>query len=184
VSEIERSKAGIKHSLTKPVRQSLLFDAVVSSLAGDRMKNPGNAASPPAAMPSLAGLRVLLVEDNAVNQKVALKMLECFGLHSSLADNGQEALDELERKPYDLVLMDCHMPKMDGYTATRVLRERERIGLLKRTPVVALTANAVEGDREKCVEAGMDDHLTKPLMLADLSKMLQRWLSPPAVGSN
>jgi PAS domain S-box-containing protein len=179
VSESERCKAGIRHTLTKPVRQSLLFDAVVSSLASDLIKSPVIAASLPVAMPSLAGLRILLVEDNVVNQKVALKMLECFGVDFHLAANGQEALDELERKPYDLVLMDCHMPIMDGYTATRALRERERIGLLKRTPVVALTANAMEGDREKCVEAGMDDHLTKPLMLADLSDMLQRWLLPP-----
>jgi PAS domain S-box-containing protein len=179
VSEVERCKAGIRQSLTKPVRQSLLYDALVSSFAGERAQSLGIPTLPPVAMPNLAGLRILLVEDNVVNQKVALKMLDCFGADCHLADNGQEALDELERNRYDLVLMDCHMPKMDGYAATRALRERERIGLLKRTPVVALTANALEGDREKCVEAGMDDHLSKPLMLADLAKMLQRWLSPP-----
>ena len=182
VTESERAKAGIHHSLTKPVRQSLLFDAAVSSLSGGRRRVQAGVAPPSVTMPSLAGHRVLVAEDNPVNQKVALKMLENLGVDTFLVDNGREALEALEREPFDLVLMDCHMPEMDGYTAVQALRERERSGSLKRTPVIALTANALEGDREKCVEAGMDDYLPKPLLLDDLSKMLQRWLLPDADG--
>ncbi len=178
VTESERAKAGIRHSLTKPVRQSLLFDAVVASLDGGRVKVRSQAMPPNAARPALAGRRVLVVEDNAVNQKVVLKMLENLGIKASCAGNGREALDELSRNTYELVLMDCQMPLMDGYAATRALRERERMSKLVRTPVIALTANALDGDREKCVEAGMDDHLTKPLLLDDLSKSLQQWLCP------
>ena len=182
VSESERAKAGIRSTLTKPVRQSLLFDAVVSILDGGWNKVRVRAVPTPGVLPNLAGSKVLLVEDNAVNQKVALKMLECFGIDSEWVGNGKEALDELERKAYDLVLMDCHMPIMDGYAATRALREREREQMTKRITVIALTANALEGDREKCIEAGMDDHLAKPLMLEDLSKTLLRWLAPATLG--
>ncbi len=178
VTESERTNAGIRHTLTKPVRQSLLFDAVVSSLDGGGSKVRVISRPMAGALPNMAGRNVLLVEDNAVNQKVALKMLECFGIDSHCVGNGKDALAELERKSYDLVLMDCHMPVMDGYVATRSLRESERMLSLKRTPVIALTANALEGDKEKCLEAGMDAHLAKPLMLEDLSKMLQIWLVP------
>ena len=177
VTESERVKSGIRHTLTKPVRQSLLFDAVLSSLDSGWSQARIKGIPPPGALPSFAGRKVLLVEDNVVNQKVALKMLACFGVDAHLAGNGREALNELERNPYDLVLMDCHMPEMDGYAATRAFRERERHSLLKRTPVVALTANALVEDRERCVDAGMDDHMSKPLMLEALSKMLQRWLT-------
>ncbi|MCX7108641.1 MAG: response regulator [Proteobacteria bacterium] len=177
VTDSERVKSGIRHTLTKPVRQSLLFDAVLSSLDSGWSQARVKGIPPPGALPSFAGRKVLLVEDNVVNQKVALKMLACFGVDAHLAGNGREALYELERNPYDLVLMDCHMPEMDGYAATRAFRERERHSLLKRTPVVALTANALVEDRERCIDAGMDDHMSKPLMLDALSKMLQRWLT-------
>lgn len=176
VTESERVKAGIRHTLTKPVRQSLLFDAVVSSLESELTNSRASGVTKAEPMPDLSGRKVLLVDDNLVNQKVAMKMLQSFGVDTCLAGNGREALDELQRGRYDLVLMDCHMPQMDGYAATRALRERERIYSLIRTPVVALTANALEGDREKCIEAGMDDHLPKPLKLDDLSSILQRWL--------
>ena len=180
VSEQERSTAGIRHSLTKPVRQSLLFEAVVTSLEHGGVKPQVVGMLPPKILPKLAGQRVLLVEDNPVNQKVALKMLHFCGVDSHLAANGQEALDELAHQAYDLVLMDCQMPELDGYAATRALREREQSQGLSRVPVIALTANALEGDKHRCIEAGMDDYLSKPLMLDDLSAMLQRWLLPPA----
>jgi len=176
-TQSQRVKSGIRHTLTKPVRQSLLFDAVLSSLDNGWSQTRVKGIPPPGALPSFAGRKVLLVEDNVVNQKVALKMLACFGVDAHLAGNGREALDELERNPYDLVLMDCHMPEMDGYAATRAFRERERHSLLKRTPVVALTANALVEDRERCIDAGMDDHMSKPLMLEALSELLQRWLT-------
>ncbi|MFZ4704015.1 MAG: response regulator, partial [Candidatus Methylumidiphilus sp.] len=181
VSERDRTLAGIRHSLTKPVRQSLLFDALVSSLDGGWIKPNVAKSQANEPMPNFAGQRILLVEDNAVNQKVALKMLECFQVDSHLSGNGREALEELGCRAYDLVLMDCHMPEMDGYSATRALRDRERLLNLERTPVIALTANALAEDREKCLKAGMDDHLAKPLMLDDLSKMLLRWLGSPAI---
>ncbi|MFM8332987.1 MAG: PAS domain S-box protein, partial [Candidatus Methylumidiphilus sp.] len=147
VAESERAAVGIRQSLTKPVRQSILFDAVVSSLDEGWVKAHLAAAKPAQPLPLLQGRSILLVEDNPVNQRVALKMLECFGVEVRLAGNGLEALAELERKHCDLVLMDCQMPEMDGYAATRTWRERELQQGLARVPVVALTANALEGDR-------------------------------------
>ena len=182
VGEAERAEAGIRQSLTKPVRQSLLFDAIVSSLDEAWIKTPLSRQRFYPPLPQLAGRRVLLVEDNPINQRVALKMLECFDLRVRLAGNGLQALAELEREPCDLVFMDCHMPEMDGYEATRALRERERRQGAARVPVVALTANALEGDREKCLQAGMDDHLAKPFMLDGLAQLLTRWLARADAG--
>jgi PAS domain S-box-containing protein len=180
VGEEERAEAGIRQALTKPVRQSQLFDAVVSSLqegwnkmTGDKLKNKPD-------LPHFADKKILMVEDNLINQKVALKMLNCFGLQAELAGNGRDALAELARQHYDLVLMDCHMPEMDGYATTQALRERERLTGQPRTPVVALTANALTGEREKCIEAGMDDYLAKPFLLEDMAETLTRWLSEEA----
>jgi len=177
VSEQERAEVGIRQALTKPVRQSQLFDAVVSSLDEGWIKSAGDRPKADSVLPSFAGKKVLMVEDNLINQKVALKMLECFGLQARLAGDGRQALAELGRSRYDLVLMDCHMPELDGYAATRLLRQRERLAGLPRIPVVALTANAMDGEREKCIEAGMDDHLAKPFMLEDMAQILARWLS-------
>jgi len=116
---------------------------------------------------------VLLVEDNPINQMVAQKMLEKIGLESTLAGDGQEALDKLEQRRFDAVLMDCQMPVMDGFEATRRIREQ---GALLSLPVIAMTANVMEGDREKCIEAGMNDYIGKPVVEADLKKTLARWL--------
>jgi CheY-like chemotaxis protein len=129
-------------------------------------------------------VRVLLAEDNPVNQKVALIMLQKLGISVDVAATGVEALDALIGVSYDLVLMDCQMPEMDGYEATRRIRERERGK--RRIPVVAMTANAMVGDREKCLEAGMDDHLPKPVRKEALLLALARWLPagalPPLAG--
>jgi CheY-like chemotaxis protein/HPt (histidine-containing phosphotransfer) domain-containing protein len=128
-----------------------------------------------------SGKRVLVVEDNEINQKVILSQLAKFQLKPDLADNGQEALDHLERQAYDLVFMDCQMPVMDGYEATRMLREREMAsdcGI--HTPVTALTAHASLEEREKCLSAGMDDYLSKPASRADLAAVLTRWLGEPS----
>jgi PAS domain S-box-containing protein len=179
----ERSAAGICQSMTKPVRQSMLFDAVVSVLNGDWIKPAPPGAARQDDLPHLPGRRVLLVEDNPINQRVALKMLERFEVACHLVCNGREALAELERHDYDLVLMDCHMPEMDGYTATRTWRGRERAKGIGRVPVVALTANALEGDRERCLGSGMDDHLGKPFLLEDLAGILVRWLVQPALAA-
>jgi signal transduction histidine kinase/CheY-like chemotaxis protein len=116
---------------------------------------------------------VLLVEDNPINQMVAQKMLEKIGLQSTLASDGQEALDMLEQGEFDAVLMDCQMPVMDGFEATRRIRQQ---GAWLALPVIAMTANVMEGDREKCIAAGMNDYIGKPVVEADLKKTLARWL--------
>jgi CheY-like chemotaxis protein len=115
----------------------------------------------------------LLVEDNPINQMVAQKMLEKIGLESTLAGDGQEALDRLGQGRFDAVLMDCQMPVMDGFEATRRIREQSALLSL---PVIAMTANVMEGDREKCIDAGMNDYIGKPVVEADLKKTLARWL--------
>ncbi len=125
--------------------------------------------------------RILLVDDHVVNQKVAVKVLQKLGYHADTAGNGVEALKALENKPYDLVFMDVQMPEMDGFEATRQIRHWEK-GNGKRIPVIAMTAHALKGDREKCLQAGMDDYLTKPLQEKELDNALKRWLrnSPSA----
>ncbi len=125
---------------------------------------------------SLTGKRVLVVEDNLVNQLICQEMLVGLGLDAAIADNGREALRALEDNIYDLVLMDCQMPEMDGYEATRVIRAREQTQQQPRLPILALTAHAMVGDRERCLEAGMDDYVTKPFRYEDIKALLERWL--------
>ncbi|HEX7326642.1 MAG TPA: ATP-binding protein [Rhodanobacteraceae bacterium] len=130
--------------------------------------------------------QVLLVEDHPVNQKVAQKLLERLGLAVDLAENGEAALDQLHRRSYAAVLMDCQMPVLDGYSATRRLRELESTQHKPRVPVIAMTAHAMAGDRERCLQAGMDDYLSKPLDRAQLAETLARWLQsrgPAGAGS-
>ncbi|MES9968613.1 MAG: ATP-binding protein [Candidatus Thiodiazotropha sp.] len=123
----------------------------------------------------LAG-RVLVVEDNPVNQAVVKKMLEKAGLSPITANDGVEAMDAMHEEQFDVVLMDCQMPRMDGYEATEAIRERETTQGLMRTPVIAMTANAMAGDRERCLAVGMDDYLSKPVKPAQLENMLRQWL--------
>ncbi|MFZ1326721.1 MAG: response regulator, partial [Candidatus Contendobacter sp.] len=122
------------------------------------------------------GRRVLLVEDNLVNQLLCQEMLAQLGLSVTVANNGWEALAALADQSYDLVLMDCQMPEMDGYEATRAIRSREREQNREILPIIALTAHAMPGDREKCLEAGMDDYLMKPFHEQELIALLVRWL--------
>jgi CheY-like chemotaxis protein len=120
---------------------------------------------------------VLVVEDNLVNQMLATAMLESLGLTCRLAEDGLSALKQLSCESFDLVLMDCHLPEMDGFEATTEIRRRQHEGQLGYAlPVIALTANAVEGDRERCLAAGMDDYLSKPYSRDQLVVMLRRWL--------
>jgi CheY-like chemotaxis protein len=120
---------------------------------------------------------VLLAEDNLVNQAVAAGMLQALGCGVEVAVNGQQALEALSRARYDLVLMDCMMPETDGYAASRELRRREAAASPgRRTPVIALTAAAMAGDRERCLAAGMDDYLAKPFRQEALEVLLRRWL--------
>ena len=127
---------------------------------------------------------MLLAEDNPVNQEVARCMVESFGCRVDVTSNGQEALDALSKTPYDLVFMDCQMPELDGYAATRIFREKEaqktpgRAQADRRTPIIAMTGLAMQGDREQCLAIGMDDYLNKPFNLNGLLTMLKRWLPP------
>ena len=163
--------------LNKPIRSVELHEILARLVGADRVRLP-SADSPGDGQEqrSLAGRRVLLVEDNFVNQLICQEMLVGLGLDAAIADNGREALRALEDNVYDLVLMDCQMPEMDGYEATRVIRAREQAQQQPRLPILALTAHAMVGDRERCLEAGMDDYVTKPFRYEDIKALLERWL--------
>ena len=178
----QRRAAPIEYYLTKPVRQSDLYDAISTAMSLRKVAAP--VAPPPLpvvpARPTRLGGRVLVAEDNPVNQQVAAAVLESLGVAYSLAGNGLVALERVFHEEFDLVLMDCQMPEMDGFAATAQIRVRQREGLLRHNlPVVALTANAVEGDRERCLAAGMDDYLSKPFTRDQLAATLMRWLPRP-----
>jgi len=161
--------------LKKPVRQMELTRCVADAL-GISVDLPHADSGAPQLAEARFDAHVLLVEDHPVNQVVASTILERLGCDVTVASNGREALDALTRQRFDLVLMDCQMPEVDGYTATATLRKREAQRSAARMPVVALTANALQGDRERCLAAGMDDYLTKPFHREALSAMLARWL--------
>jgi CheY-like chemotaxis protein len=134
-------------------------------------KREGGSRSPVPRIPA-SGVRVLVAEDNAVNQRVTMLQLNKLGYRAELAATGIEVLEALERGDYDLVLMDCHMPEMDGYEATKKIRQNPRHSQVK---IIAMTANAMQGDRERCLEAGMDDYISKPTQLNDLRDAIVRW---------
>jgi signal transduction histidine kinase/DNA-binding response OmpR family regulator len=160
--------------LAKPVRQSMLRRALHEALQAVPFHEVSSAPAmlAPENEPVLDHLSVLLVEDNMVNRTLALEMLQRLGCDAMHAGNGVEALDALEKQDFDVVLMDCQMPVMDGFIATRKLREREELKKKEPTRVVALTANALAGDREACLAAGMNDYLAKPFTLAQLRNIL------------
>jgi CheY-like chemotaxis protein len=164
--------------LTKPVRQMHLHDA----LCGIIDKAPSadeRAPAPAASAPDLAHRGVVLVaEDNPVNQLLARKLLEHFGYRSDSAANGREAVEASARIRYVAILMDCQMPEMDGFEATRAIRRRE--AGRTRVPIIAMTAHAMKGDRERVLDAGMDDYITKPVDPQLLRRVLQRWIQEPS----
>ena len=173
----ELAAAGISACLTKPVRPSVLLKTLSSALGGHAT---AAAAAEPAALaadkPANKYFRVLVAEDNIVNQKVAIKQLEKLGYESDVAANGLEVLEALKRRPYELVLMDCQMPEMDGFQATAEIRKLEEDQ--RHTPIVAMTANALQGDREKCLAAGMDGYISKPVRIEKLAEVMKKWDTP------
>jgi signal transduction histidine kinase/CheY-like chemotaxis protein len=161
-------------TLAKPLRQSQLFDTLMTLLGGEAAPKP-RAPARPSLDPQMASrhpLRILLAEDNVVNQKLALRLLQQMGYRADLASNGIEAIESIERQVYDVVLMDVQMPEMDGLEASK--RITTRWGIAERPRIVAMTANAMQGDREMCIEAGMDDYVTKPIRVDALVEALQR----------
>jgi CheY-like chemotaxis protein len=172
---------GIDGHLPRPVRQSQLFDAIMAAI--HRTRTPGSATVTAPAKPPVSacrGARVLLVEDNEVNQMVAGELLSEMGCVVEVAEDGVEAVEAMRRASFDIVLMDCQMPEMDGFAATSRIRELESGGLLVgrvgRVPIIALTANALKEDRERCLAAGMDDYLTKPLQPEKLVATMETYL--------
>ena len=183
MSKAELQAAGIAAYLVKPVKQSRLFDCLVDVMGSAASEaifvKPDLAPEQLAAAPRPKA-RILLAEDNAVNQKVAQAQLRKLGLNADAVANGLEVLHALEKIPYDLVLMDCQMPEMDGYEATQLIRKREQEAAGAGGPrahihIIAMTANAMQGDREKCLAAGMDDYISKPVRESDLRAVLERW---------
>ena len=172
------SRLGAAACLPKPVRLSRLHDTVVRLLAPGH--EPSGPARPQPVEPAEAGDRadVLVVEDNEPNQAVVMRILAKLGYGADVVATGPEAIDALRRKAYGAVLMDCHMPGMDGYQTTQEIRRAEDAD--RRTPIIAVTASALPQDRERCLAAGMDDHVSKPFRIARLGEILSRWVAAPS----
>ncbi len=168
-------QAGIQGLLYKPVRQAELRKALCRLLSRTAEPVSLRPISPSAPQPRFAG-RILVAEDNPVNQEMALAVLELLGCQIEVAANGQEAVENVTRNPYDLILMDCQMPVLDGFAATAAIRRWEQTENRPRLPIVALTANVVKGFQEQCLKAGMDDYLSKPFGQEQLAAKLDRWL--------
>jgi len=165
---------GVDAEIVKPVRPSQLYDMLQTVLAA---RGPEVGGEPHTLAPHGGGARarILVVDDNAANQKVALRMIERLGYRGDVAATGADAVSMLGRGHYDAVLMDCQMPEMDGYEASRQIRHNERGG--RRVPIIAMTADIVAGERDRCLAAGMDDHISKPVKLHVVAAVLERWLA-------
>ena len=174
------SECGIAAYLTKPVRQVELHETFIKVLGSQTEAEKRSIITKFHINNNLPQFdrSVLVAEDNTTNQEVALAMLRKFGCHVDLVENGQQAFDALTSKPYDLVFMDCQMPEMDGYQATECIRTQERNqGIERGVPIIALTAHALQGDRERCLAAGMDNYLSKPFKQKHLQQMLEHYLT-------
>jgi two-component system sensor histidine kinase/response regulator len=176
-------KVGFSAYLIKPVKMSKLYDCL-ATLSGTKTQGAASchykavATEQSSAEKLNHNVCVLLAEDNLVNQKVATKFLGKLGYHFDVVSNGNQAITALSEKPYSLVLMDCQMPEMDGYEATGEIRNPESEVLNHQIPIIAMTANAMRGDREACIQAGMDDYLAKPVKPNELKNILEKWLNP------
>jgi two-component system sensor histidine kinase/response regulator len=179
--------AGVGACLAKPARSSQLRDALLRVVSPESEAvsaltslHARTAAVPPAPV-QVRGY-ILIAEDNAVNQRLAARLVERLGYRADLAHNGRDAVNAVSRFGYSAILMDCQMPEMDGFEATAEIRRRE--GPDRRTPIIAMTAHAMSGDREKCLNAGMDDYISKPIRPEELDKVLERWTLPRAAASS
>ena len=179
-------KAGFAVYLTKPVKQSQLFNCLITAIgrkASDQTLPDKIITRHLVAEESKQKIRILLAEDNIINQKVALKVLEKLGYRADVAANGLKALKALEMIHYDMVLMDVQMPEMDGLGATKEIRKREKLTAQQKDagfphiPIIAMTAHAMKGDKEICLKAGMDDYLTKPIQPGKFGETIARWIS-------
>jgi CheY-like chemotaxis protein len=175
----EAQHAGFSAFLLKPIRQSQLYDCITAVIGTATAPSPTRLITRHTLKEAQAQLRarVLVAEDNAVNQKVALRMLEKLGCRVDVVANGREAVEASARISYQCLFMDCQMPEMDGYEATAVIREREaHTGT--HIPIIAMTANAMQTDRVRCLAAGMDDYISKPVEPKELATTLHKWLPP------
>jgi signal transduction histidine kinase/DNA-binding response OmpR family regulator len=182
-NEMHRAESvGIEAFLFKPIKQSLLFDTIMEVFGKKETtvsrSDWRKAGRDPIDTLALEGARILLVEDNIINQEVALEILQSAGMQVEIANTGKEAVRRILKERYDAVLMDVQMPEMDGYTATRVIRQDP---LYADLPIVAMTAHAMKGDREKCLEAGMNDYVSKPIDTQHLFSVLNKWI-PSTIG--
>jgi signal transduction histidine kinase/DNA-binding response OmpR family regulator/ABC-type amino acid transport substrate-binding protein len=175
---------GIKAIVPKPISASSVLNALTEvlqvALEPKKAKKPTNEKADPAMVAHLKGSKILLAEDNEVNQLVAKRLLKNAGFEVNIANNGQEAVAMVQAEPYDLVLMDIQMPEMDGLTASKAIRA---IPGFESLPIVAMTAHAMSGDRELSLSAGMNDHVTKPINLTELFSTLNRWIKPKEPGA-
>ncbi len=170
-----RDRLGISERLMKPVKQSELFDAIVRTLGVTAPEDETAFEYDEELVSSIGELKVLLAEDNVINQRLAVGVLDRFGHEVTVVENGQQAVDALGREPFDVVLMDVQMPVMDGFAATEAIRHREeKTG--ERVPIIAMTAHAMKGDREKCLEIGMDEYVAKPIRITVLCEKLAKVL--------
>ncbi len=184
VNDTELREAGIDAIVAKPVEQAELFERISGLFASDMIGEsfeqipsgliPPYDATEPIELP--ADLRILLAEDKPLNQKLTLSQLKQLGLEARVVANGSEALAAVKNDHYDIVLMDCQMPVMDGYEATMRIREHETDE--RKVHIIALTAHAMDGERERCIAAGMDDYLSKPTRQHELAAALKRSLTP------
>jgi len=178
----ELGRAGVARALAKPLRPTDLARALMQCASRGTEEEPSSERAATQIEPDdqseenpVAGLRLLVAEDNPVNQRLTQLQLQKLGYQCAIASNGLEALEALERADYDVILMDCQMPEMDGYEATRRIRSGNRCASIR---IIAMTANAMEGDRIKCLDAGMDDYLSKPTRVVDLRAAILRAVTP------
>ncbi len=191
ISQEKQQQAGVQAAVTKPIRSITLRDVLTDTLRRHGTQSTPAVSNIKASFPELVlepakttplPVAILLAEDNPVNALIAVTMLEKLDMQVDHVTTGKLALKAMRAKPYKLVLMDINMPEMDGYTATRYIRKWEKDGILKyHTPVIAMTANALKGDRERCLKMGMDDYLAKPVKQDELLKIVKQWLKAPVV---